>query len=732
MDDPTPFFPDSPRESTPLPAAPQPAPPAAPQPAEPADGAAPAAPRIDPVTGLPKRGRGRPRKIRPEEMTAPGAAAPAAPAPQAFTAPARQPEASVPMHTASEWIPGDTAGRIPDAQPHADTVREPDADTIHSSSDWLDARERAFTASEVNEGPLSGSNDELLKRRDAAARIKMQLDSTASSIDAMNNFFNSMSAPAPQRGEERGAPGPNGDRRVRFERKARFERNNGNDPRPNLQGGKPYGQRPGYTPNPQERGNPNRPGPGGKNLREPYHGPNGNRPAPSNDYQTSAAYAENSLSRNGNAAGYAPHPMQPRTVKLFDLQALSTAELMKRVEEQNLYESVTLQGKHDLINALLREHVRRGGSVEGEGFLEIWQEGIGFLRSPYGDLKTCPEDIAVPPQMIAANGLRPGDHIVCRARMADQKQRGGRLTASELISVNGMQPEQARRVPPLSALPVAPATRPLRVRTPDAAPLLAGLDALTPFAFGHRAILIGPRHLANAELLCAIAHGIARNHPDAEVYLALINAAPEMVNELDGDPAYHLLATEFDDFPDKHLQMAGNLTDLARRKVESGRDVIILMDSIIGLSRAYGIAATTQQGIPSDGIDGRAIQKARRLFGAGRAIRDGGSLTVIVTANTSDEINPSDTLNARILQEFAPTASNIVWLQPSKEDATKPMIDVSRLPAPAQAARSQNDAERQASAELRAALAGGADPEDAIRTYAATVPAPEPAPLFSL
>lgn len=657
-----------------------------------------------------KRPRGRPRKNpRPEVGAQPDKTE------ELFTAPAHRSYVPVPMDQPSEWTPGDTEGYVPPAQIHSDVIRKPDENTIFSASDYVEAKERDFIAS----GPAKEDEQEKL-RREKAREIAERLKVANAAIEKMNDALNLSETAAEKSANESGKfdrSRSSFDRREnRFENRSRFERNGTADSSASFQ-------------KPSRARNEFRQGANGRFRSEDYRQQRQafrNRPAPATEEfkQAGSQYAEQ-LKANHTATESFSQPPQderPQTVNLFALQSLSVDELHQKLIEQNLYDSTIVLGKHDMVLALLREQNRRGGEIEGEGYLEIWQDNVGFLRSPFGNLKTCPEDISVSPQMIVENALRPGDHIICRVRLGDPKSRERRLTACELVSVNGKTPKSARRVVPFSALPVEAPSHRIRLRTPDCKPVLTEIDALAPFAFGQRNLLIGPRNTCNYTLLRNLAHAIAQNHPTAVIYLAIVNTSRDVTESCSEDASFKLLTTEFEDFSEKHLQMTGNLTDIARRRVENGEDVIILFDSIIALSRAYGIAATTQQGIPSDGIDGRAIQKARRLFGAGRAIRNGGTLTIITTANSSDEIIADDILNKRILQEFTPVASRIIRMDNTGTDEIELALDPTCLPAPSTIAKLLSEPEQAAAQTLRADLRAGLPRAEALQRYSQAVP----------
>ena len=513
-------------------------------------------------------------------------------------------------------------GRLPRAQapepppaPEAPAAPEPPAAPASSSGTWTPGDSPDYVPPAQPQVPADDDAGDssanmaavLAERRASALRVKAGLDSMSSSLEAMNSFLNGNAnkAAAPQ---SRGPQPQNPHGRGGKDRHGRFDRRGDRNGR--------------FAQNPQNAA-PQRPA-------------------------TDNPVSQEALQDAAPAAPVAAAPLP--TLRIADLQALSLQALLDRCAELRLADDAAPLSRHDLVMWIAREHVRRGGTIEAEGYLEIWQEGHGFLRSIAGNLKTCPEDVLVPQSLVASAGLRAGDFIVGRARLGDRNQRERRLAVEELVSVNGADSLRSRRRPPFGGLEVV---------EPSVEADLTGLPKgpLSSLRFGERVLLVGPRAKGGAALLENLARTLATNHPDTEVFLALVNAAPETVVRLRKAGAagrFHVVASEFEDFYDKPLQLAGNLTDIAKRKVESGENVVVLFDSVTALALAYGVSATTQQGVPSDGIDGRSVQKARRLVGAARAT-EGASFTLVATAYTD---GPSSA-PARVIEELAPVVRQV-------------------------------------------------------------------------
>lgn len=537
----------------------------------------------------------------------------------------------------------------------------------------------------------------LRARRAAALRMKQGLDSLASSVSAMNAFF--AASPKQQAAIRPESPEAQRQRQQQQQQRQRQQQQQQQrQQRPQQQPQQPMQQRPRP---PQQPPQPQR------------------RPQP------------------GDAGTFrAPEPpAEPRAVlppiKVFDLQSLSATELRRLALEQNLLSEGPPPGRHETVFALLQEHVRRGGSVEGEGYLDVWQEGYGFLRSPLADFKTVPEDVFVPQQVIQRGGLRPGDHVVCRTRPGDRGQRERRFSATDLISVNGLSPDKARRVLPFSSLPAAAPAELLHFRgAPGGDPLAAAIDLLSPVALGGRAIVALPRRADRAAAARRLAAAVAASRPAASLVVAAFGAVPETRAAFAAEPAFRdrratLLATDFEDGPDKALQMAGVLAEAARRRAEGGADVVVVVDSVTALARAFGMTATNQQGVLTDGVDGRALQKARRLFGSGRRFADRpGSVTVVALFETGAPGSPQ----ARIVEEFLPAATSFLECPARGPDyACRPVPDPDRAWSLSEPLLSPE--ERAAAAALRKTLAAAASrPGFGADELAAFAAPPPPAP----
>ncbi len=325
-----------------------------------------------------------------------------------------------------------------------------------------------------------------------------------------------------------------------------------------------------------------------------------------------------------------------------DLQSLSSEELIALCTEQNLLADIgPVSSKHDFIAAILREHLRRGGSVECEGYLDSWQEGFGVFHTLAAGLRSTPEDVTLQNSSVQSFSLRPGDLVRVRVRPGErslQNRRG--FQAGDVITVNGTDPAAARGRLPFASIPAETPSRPI---------------AGTEFKFGERVLVPVGDNMPRPAAMIAWAETIAEANPSADVWVVLLSASPETSVVKPAHGNVRIVCTEFEDLAEKAMQVAGNVTEIARRTAETARDSIVLVDSLSALVRAYGLAATTQQGVPSDGIDGRSAARAKRLFGAGRALANGGSVTVIATISDIP-------MNERIVAEFTPAATSTAKL----------------------------------------------------------------------
>jgi len=286
--------------------------------------------------------------------------------------------------------------------------------------------------------------------------------------------------------------------------------------------------------------------------------------------------------------------------------------------------------KHELIFEILKAHSRQDGVVYSKGILEILPDGFGFLRSPYSNYLPCPEDIYVSPSQIRRFALRTGDFVEGEIREPKEKERFFALLRVD--KVNSDDPDKSRHKVPFENLtPLFPDERLGLEREPSEISMRV-MEIFTPIGKGQRGLIVAPPRTGKTVLLQKIANSISANCPDAYLIILLIDERPEEVTDMQRNTSAHVLSSTFDEAPERHVQVAELVIEMSKRMVECGRDVVILLDSITRLARAYNTLQPHSGKILSGGVDANALHKPKRFFGAARNIEHGGSLTIIATA----------------------------------------------------------------------------------------------------
>lgn len=360
-------------------------------------------------------------------------------------------------------------------------------------------------------------------------------------------------------------------------------------------------------------------------------------------------------------------------INLFDLQKMTVPVLDKMAASFGLVEIGALQ-KHELIFEILKCHARKSGTIHTKGVIEILPDGFGFLRSAYTNYLPCSEDIYVSPSQIRRFGLRTGDTIEGKIREPKEKERFFALLRVE--SVNGEELDsKKRRVPFENLTPIFPdkrinldnnATKDMSMRI---------VDMFTPIGMGQRGLIVAPPRTGKTVLLQQLANSISENHPEAHLIVLLIDERPEEVTDMQRNTKAHVLSSTFDETPERHVQIAELVIEMSKRMVESGHDVIILLDSITRLARAYNTIQPHSGKILSGGVDANALHKPRRFFAAARNIEDGGSLTIIATAL----VDTGSRMDDVIFEEFKGTGNMELCLDRSLVDKRVfPAINIDR------------------------------------------------------
>ncbi len=372
---------------------------------------------------------------------------------------------------------------------------------------------------------------------------------------------------------------------------------------------------------------------------------------------------------NGNRAPAAveekPRPEYtgpvPDPLSLFDLQNESMPELLKRADNLGLTDLGALR-KHELIFEILKDHAHKNGVMYSQGVLEILPDGFGFLRSPYSNYLPCPEDIYVSPSQIRRFALRTGHFIEGEIREPKEKERFFALLRVD--KVQGQSPDQIRRNVPFENLtPLFPDKR-IELESDKSDVSMRIMDMFTPIGMGQRGLIVAAPRTGKTVLMQKIANSISENHPDAYLIILLIDERPEEVTDMQRNTSAHVLSSTFDETPERHVQVAELVVEMAKRMVEGGKDVIILLDSITRLARAYNTLQPHSGKILSGGVDANALHKPKRFFGAARNIENGGSLTIIATALVETGSRMDDV----IFEEFKGTGNMELCLDRSLVD----------------------------------------------------------------
>lgn len=337
-------------------------------------------------------------------------------------------------------------------------------------------------------------------------------------------------------------------------------------------------------------------------------------------------------------------------MNLKSLKALKIGELAGMAKKAKI-EGAPNMRKQELIFALLEAQTEKDGQIFGEGTLEILPDGFGFLRAPDYNYLPGPDDIYVSPSQIRRFNLRTGDTISGQIRPPKDNERYFALLKVE--AVNFDDPEDSRdKILFDNLTPLYPQTR-IDLECESDKHSLRILDLLTPIGKGQRALIVAPPRTGKTVLLQDIAHGVAKNHPDAALIVLLIDERPEEVTDMQRSVEGEVISSTFDEPAERHVQVAEMVIEKAKRLVEHQRDVVILLDSITRLARAYNTVVPPSGKILSGGVDSNALHKPKRFFGAARNIEEGGSLTIIATAL----VDTGSRMDEVIFEEFKGTGN---------------------------------------------------------------------------
>ncbi|MCX5895001.1 MAG: transcription termination factor Rho [Proteobacteria bacterium] len=359
-------------------------------------------------------------------------------------------------------------------------------------------------------------------------------------------------------------------------------------------------------------------------------------------------------------------------MNLKELKGKKINELMNAAKQMNV-DGYSSMRKQDLIFALLQSEIDKNGLIYGEGVLEILPDGFGFLRAPDYNYLPGPDDIYVSPSQIRRFNLRTGDTVSGQIRPPKESERYFALLKVE--SVNYENPELARdKILFDNLTPLYPMER-IRLETDQENLSSRVMDLLTPIGMGQRGLIVSPPRTGKTMLLQAIANSITKNHPDIVLIVLLIDERPEEVTDMQRSVTGEVISSTFDEPAQRHVQVAEMVIEKAKRLVEHNKDVVILLDSITRLARAYNTVVPPSGKVLSGGVDSNALHKPKRFFGAARNIEDGGSLTIIATAL----IDTGSRMDEVIFEEFKGTGNMEIYLERKLADRRVfPAIDINR------------------------------------------------------
>ncbi len=363
----------------------------------------------------------------------------------------------------------------------------------------------------------------------------------------------------------------------------------------------------------------------------------------------------------------------PAILSLTDLRKKSLNELHELAAKYGIENPYSMR-KQELVYAIIQSHLEQGGEVHGEGVLEVLPEGFGFLRFPDYSYLPGPDDIYVSPSQIRRFNLRTGDTVSGLIRPPKEGERYFALLKVEKI--NFEDPEKARdKVLFDNLTPIYP-NQWLRLETDPDNFSTRVIDLFTPIGKGQRGLIVAPPRTGKTMLLQNIANGIARNHPNVYLIILLIDERPEEVTDMERNvPAAEVISSTFDEPPQRHTQVAEMVIERAKRLVEHKNDVVILLDSLTRLSRAYNTVVPSSGKLLSGGIDANALHKPKRFFGAARNIEEGGSLTIIATCL----VDTGSRMDEVIFEEFKGTGNLEIHLDRKLADRRIwPAIDINR------------------------------------------------------
>ena len=359
--------------------------------------------------------------------------------------------------------------------------------------------------------------------------------------------------------------------------------------------------------------------------------------------------------------------------RLADIQTWPAPLIVERMMPGADPEELGSYRKHELIFAAIRRYLANGGAVLASGCLEIVREGHGFLRSAKNNFLACPEDVFVTQQQIRRHALRTGD--IVEGPIRDPRDRDRFFCLGNVATVNGKEPSVAARVIHFENLTATFPTRRIILETDPKEFSTRVVDLFTPIGFGQRGLIIAPPRVGKTVLLQKMANAISKNYPEAMLIILLIDERPEEVTDMQRNTKAMVLSSTFDEEPQHHVNVTEMVLEMSKRQVENGRDVIILMDSLTRMARAYNTVQPHSGKILTGGVDALAMHRPKRFFGAARNIEGGGSLTIIATGL----VDTGSRMDEVIFEEFKGTGNMEIVLDRGLADKRiYPAIDIDK------------------------------------------------------
>ncbi len=364
---------------------------------------------------------------------------------------------------------------------------------------------------------------------------------------------------------------------------------------------------------------------------------------------------------------------------LQQLKKKKTHELLELATEHSIENAANMR-RQDIMFSILKSVADKGSSIHGDGVIDILQDGFGFLRAPESNYLPGPDDIYVSPSQIRKFGLRNGDTVEGEIRQPKDSER-----YFALIKVNKINFEEPGKIRVKSNFdnltPLYPESR-IHLEMDSSDPELKKknmspriMELVSPIGKGQRALIVSPPRTGKTVLLQSIAHSIEQNHEEVYLIVLLIDERPEEVTDMQRTVKGEVVSSTFDEPASRHVQVAEMVIQKAKRLVESGRDVVILLDSITRLARAYNTVVPSSGKVLTGGVDANALQRPKRFFGAARNIEEGGSLTIIATAL----IETGSRMDEVIFEEFKGTGNAEIVLDRKLADKrTFPAIDIAK------------------------------------------------------